>query len=190
MSHLIRSLLALALVAEGAFAQAPALFCFPNTPGVLNCPCNNPPVPGGGEGCNNFGGHTGGAVLHVFGNSSISNDTLYCIAYRENQNVYSLLLESTSANAGGIVYGAGIRCVTVPIHRMYGRSGFRLSSAQQIVSWGYGMGDPPLSVDIGATAGLTTYFQTWYRDTHAVGHCSDPSATFNITNAAAVIWTP
>jgi hypothetical protein len=190
MSPLIRSMLALALLAEGAFAQAPTLFCFPNTAGVLNCPCNNPPIPGGAQGCNNFSGHTGGAVLHVFGNSSISNDTLYCIAYNENPNVYSNLLESTTANSGGLVYGAGIRCVTVPLRRVYGRLGYRQTTSLEIVSWGYGFGDPPLSVDIGATAGLTTYFQAWYRDQQAASHCSDPSATFNITNAAAVVWTP
>src|SRR5258705_2226649 len=190
MARWFGSLLALALLTECAFAQGATLFCFPNTPGVLNCPCNNPPVPGGSQGCNNFGNHTGGAVLHVFGNASIANDTLYCIAYNENQYVYSHLLESTNAVGGGIVYGAGIRCIASPIRRVYDRLGFRQTTALEMVSWGHGYGDPPLSVDIGAMAGQTTHFQAWHPHQHASAHCQDPTPTFNITNAAAVTWTP
>jgi len=191
MSHFIRSLVALAIVTGTVSAQGPTTFCFPNTQGVMNCPCNNPPLNPGQQGCDNFAfgtTGTGGATLMGFGNTSMANDTLTLSVFGENSGVFTLLLESTNANNSGLVYGAAIRCITAPIHRVYGLSGFRQNTNGQ-ASWGAGAGDPPMHADIGAFAGLTTFFQAWYRDPNAINHCSAP-ATFNASNAVVVFWNP
>jgi len=192
MSHLIRSALALAVLAECLPAQAPTNFCFPNSPGVINCPCNNPPLNPGQQGCDNYNfpqSGTGGAFLQGSGSTSVANDTLTIQAFNENHQVFSLVLESRNANAGGIIYGAGVRCVTAPIHRLYGHAGFRQTDHSWNVSWGFGAGDPSISSDIGATAGETTYFQAWYRDPNALNHCPG-TTTFNVSTAVAVFWGP
>jgi hypothetical protein len=191
MSRVIRSVIALAILAECALAQNPSEFCYPNTPGILNCPCNNPPQNPGHYGCNNFGGGsgTGGSSLHGNGTPSLSHDTIDLYAFAENNNVFTILLESVNSNAGGITYGAGIRCVTSPLHRVYGASGFRQNNGGS-AGWGMGFGDPPISIDIGAVPGLTTFFQAWYRDPNALNHCGGMNATFNVTNGVVISWNP
>jgi hypothetical protein len=192
MSNLIRSVIALAILAECASAQIqPVRFCFPDTPGVHICPCNNPPMNPGLSGCNNFGitNGTGGARLDGTGDASVAHDTLYIEAYNENHNVFSLLLESRNAVFGGLVYGAGVRCVTSPIHRVFGHLGYRQCSGPGYVSWGLGT-DPGIGADIGALIGETTYFQAWYRDPNAFVPCQNLGATFNVTNAVSVTWSP
>jgi hypothetical protein len=94
-----------------------------------------------------------------------------------------------NSNAGGITYGAGVRCVTSPLHRVYGHSGFRQNSNGQ-AGWGSGYGDPPISTDFGAFPGLTTFFQAWYRDPNALNHCAGMNSTFNVTNGVVVSWNP
>jgi len=192
MSNLIRSVIALAILAECASAQIqPVQFCFPDTPGVHICPCNNPPANPGHMGCNNFGSlnGTGGAILDGHGTASLQNDTLYFEADNENHNVFSLLLESTNATLSGVVYGAGVRCVTAPIHRVFGHIGYRQADGGGTVYWGL-PADPRISVDIGALSGQTTYFQAWYRDPNAFIPCNVLGATFNVTNAVSVTWSP
>jgi hypothetical protein len=157
----------------------------------MNCPCNNPPLNPGQQGCDNFAfgnNGTGGATLFGAGNSSMANDTLTLSVYGENPGVFTLLLESIHTNNGGVVYGAGIRCVTAPIHRVYGHAGFRQNSNGQ-ANWGFGVGDPSMGADIGAIPGLTTFFQAWYRDPNALNHCPG-SATFNVSTAVVVSWNP
>jgi hypothetical protein len=192
MSNLIRSFIALAILAECASAQIqPVQFCFPDTPGVHICPCNNPPQNPGLAGCNNFGtfNGTGGAALQGNGVASIGSDTLYIEAYNENHNVFSLLLESRNAVFAGVVYGAGVRCVTAPIHRVYGHLGYRQANSSGSVRWGW-PGDTQMNLDIGALIGETTYFQAWYRDPNAFVPCQNLGATFNVTNAVSVTWSP
>jgi hypothetical protein len=191
----LRSLLVLAVLAEWGVAQSTGTpFCFPNTPGVMNCPCNNPPWGPGFMGCNNygdwFGGPTGGAELFGAGRSSISHDTLQFDTSWENPLTYTVLLESINSSPSGTIYGAGICCLSSPIHLVYGHNGIRqIEPLEGSTLWGW-PSDPPISGDIGAMSGQTTCFQALYRDPYAFTYCQNPNSTFNLTNAVSVTWVP
>jgi hypothetical protein len=196
MLHLLRSVLALAILAEWGVAQnAPIPFCFPTVNGVMGCPCGNPPANPGSQGCNNFGDShngntpTGGGILGGHGQASIANDSIRLDASSLNPSTFALLLESRNANLHGIIYGAGIRCVTSPIVRVYGNNDIRQTTSNGDTQWGWN-NDPPLSGAIGALPGDITYFQAWYRDPNAFIYCQNTAVTFNVTNALSITWAP
>jgi hypothetical protein len=190
-------MLALALLAEFVAAQAPPTgFCFPNTPGLAICPCANPPMNVGSEGCNNFGDptngnqSTGGGYFGASGQASIANDTLLLSAYNVNPATFALLLESRNTNATGVPYGAGVRCLASPILRVYGHNDIRLTSHTGGADWGPSAGDPMIHTAIGASVGELTFFQVWYRDPNALTHCPNSNTTFNVTAGLVVTWYP
>jgi hypothetical protein len=196
MLHVLRSTLALAFFAGIAAAQAsPVPFCFPNTPGVANCPCSNPPAQIGQAGCAAFGDGgngnqpTGGASMIFTGQSSISSDNLLLSGVGLNPSTFGMLLESRNTNPAGVLYGAGVRCLLSPIVRVYGSSGLR-GTGGGAASWGPGAGDPPIHTAIGAVVGDVTCFQVYYRDPNAPAHCSNPNSTFNVSSGMIVTWAP
>ena len=80
-------------------------------------------------------------------------------------------------------FGDGLRCIGGNITRLGRETVVGTSS-----SHGAPAGDAPISVSgaIPSTGG-TFLYQVWFRDSEP-GFCTP--ATFNLTNALAVTWTP
>lgn len=143
----------------------------------LGCPCGN--AGGPAAGCGNSA-HASGATLGFSGLASISSDTLTLLA-ADMPNSTSLHFQGTGYDYGGVVFGDGIRCVAGTLQRL-GVKG-NVGGASQYP----GPGDPPISVQgVVPGPGATRYYQTQYRD--AASFCAP--ATFNVTNAVAVLWRP
>jgi hypothetical protein len=163
-------------------------YCFPGVAGTINCPCANPPAIAG-RGCNNFGASTGGAEFSAVGAASLSADTLVFTSNGENPTAFTIFVQGTLSNPGGNIFGAGVRCVTGSLKRLYNGA----ASGGTILR--PGAGDPPVSVRSAALGntilpGDTRYYFAYYRDPQASTPCGNPASTFNSTQAGSVLWGP
>jgi spore coat protein A len=166
-----------------------AAFCLPGAGGVLPCPCSNPPT-AAGKGCNNFGaGPAGSCELTAAGWPSIANDTLVFTSTGENNTSLTLFVQGPTVSATGVVFGAGIRCVTGSLKRLYSGNAVGGTIARP------GAGDPTVharSATLGdpLSPGSLRHYFPYYRDPNAAVPCGDSSSTFNCGNAGTVAWRP
>jgi hypothetical protein len=140
------------------------------------CPCGNGGAPG--SGCANSLFASGGG-LSATGNTQVSADTVV-LTGTSMPNSTCLYFQGTARTFG--LFGDGLRCVGGAVIRL----GFKINAAN---TSSYPVaGDPPISV-AGAipAAGGTRHYQSWYRN-GAAFFCSP--ATFNLTNALSITWTP
>jgi hypothetical protein len=112
----------------------------------------------------------------------VSNDTLQLVASSLTNSVVTVFQGTTTVNDGqGAPFGDGLRCA--------GGTTVRLASKPSVagILQYPGPGDQPISQRGGvpASGGFRTY-QVWYRN--AGSFCT--SATYNLTNAVAVLWLP
>jgi acetyl esterase/lipase len=151
-------------------------FCFGDNSGTA-CPCGNSST--GYVGCNSslaIGGR-----LRASGEPSITADSLVLDgAQMPNSSALYFQGTSTQTEGAGVAFGDGLRCVTGTIVRLGTK--VNLAGASQYPA----AGDAPVSVSGGDAAGVTRYFQVWYRN--PVGFCT--AATFNLTNGVAVTFVP
>jgi hypothetical protein len=140
--------------------------------GGVDCPCSNN-APTGPSGCVNSSGS--GASLTATGSPSVSNDTLVLTATGIPSNHVGYFLFSQSST-GGTVFGDGVRCLGPfqRVHKVDHSSGSDVFPAP---------GSPPISTQLGITAGELTFFQVIYRD--GAGPCHSGS---NATNALSILW--
>jgi hypothetical protein len=155
--------------------------CFPGHLGVTSCPCANPPG-SLGKGCNNSA-LTGGALLTVAGNTTLSADTLTFTQTGELPHAVSIFLQGNADNPAGSAFGNGILCVSGTLKRLY------VHSAAGGVVMAPTSNDLPVhtqSSNKGDTIPpcTTRVYQVYYRD--PAGGCQ----TFNVGNAMRVIWEP
>jgi hypothetical protein len=162
--------------------------CVPGTAAVLACPCGNPQSPALSiRGCNNSSA-TGGATLISSGIASLAADILVFHAIDEKPTASSILLQGNAFNAGGIVFGQGIRCVAGNLKRLYlhtasGGNVTAPSGADAPVSArSAALGDP-------IPAGTTREYLMYYRDPVVLGGCAS-SSTFNATQGQSITWQP
>jgi hypothetical protein len=173
----------------GCLPQSPfTKFCFPGSDGVMNCPCNNPPS-AHGKGCNNFAAMTGGATLDAVGTSGLSTDTVIFTATGENATSFTIFLQGTSPIAAGVAFGAGVRCVSGSLKRLYtgsasGGTISRPSSGQLRVH------DRSAQLGDVIQAGQQRYYLAYYRDPGAAGPCGNITITFNATQSGSLTWAP
>jgi hypothetical protein len=162
-------------------------FCFPGEGGIRACTtCSpaNPPSPHG-RGCDNFGQHTGGAMLTSTGVPSIAGDTIVFTSSFENNTAFSVLLQGTSTT--NVVFGAGVRCVAGNLKRLY------IAPASAGV-FTHPVGADPSVHARSAALGyvihppITLFYQAYYRDPNASSHCG--GATFNSTAGGSLNWVP
>jgi hypothetical protein len=160
-------------------------------PGIIPCPCNNPPA-GGGLGCDNFGvGPAQSGTLDATGTASITADTVTLLATGENGFSSSLFWTGKDPLlSGGIPHAAGVRCVTSTLKRLY----FGVTNSLGAISRP-GTGDPSVSARTAAlgspiVAGETRHYFTVYRDPFASGPCGSSASTLNLTNAGSILWGP
>jgi len=149
-------------------------FCYGDGTGTA-CPCGNP---GGlGEGCENSSG--AGGVLAAGGSASVGADDLTFAAANLPANGAALLISGTGqANAGsGVVLGDGLLCVGGTVRRLV----VAFPGVGGNANWG-----PGLVAMGGWSAGVTQYFQCWYRDASG----SPCASGFNLTNGVSVSFVP
>jgi hypothetical protein len=158
--------------------------CDPGSGPTVACPCSNPPS-GTGRGCNNSSS-TGGASITGNGTPSVAASTLVFTTAAEKPTALSILMQGTTVNASGIVFGQGIRCVTGSLKRLYTHSavGGSITAPSgtdlDIPTRSANLGDPILP-------GQNRWYMVYYRDSTVLGGCSSFS-TFNDTNTAQVQW--
>jgi hypothetical protein len=144
-----------------------------------NCPCtNNGGFPS--SGCPNSAGQQG-ASLAVGGTNSVSDDNLYLNAGGLPSNATCLFFQGTAPTSTGILLAAGLRCAGGTLIRL----GAKVASGGNAT---YPQGSDLLVSIRGQVPayGGYRYYQTWYRDPH--GTCT--AGTYNLTNAASVLWLP
>ena len=161
---------------------APQGFCSGDGTGTA-CPCANSGTVG--RGCANSL-HPGGASLTATGVASVSLDTLVLSGSGTPNGPGLYFQGTTQLGAGsGTTFGDGLRCVGGTIVRLGA-----VTAASNQSTYPSGIAPPngvPVSVKGFALPGDVRHYQLWYRDSD-VAYCS--SATFNLTNAASVTWSP
>jgi hypothetical protein len=170
-------------------ASPMADFCLPGQNGVISCPCNNPPV-GTGMGCNNFGGWPNDScLLYATGIASLAADSLTFTSTGENSTSLTIFLQGTASISTGVLYGAGVRCVSGILKRLY----------TGVASSGWisrpGVPDPDVHTRSAALGdpigpGQTRYYMTYYRDPAAASPCGHKASTFNDSQAGSLVWSP
>ena len=147
------------------------------------CPCVNFGLPG--HGCENSGS-TGGALLFAAGSASLANDTVHFTSSGEMPTALSVVLQGT-ISIPAVPYGDGLRCASGTLKRLFTHNavGGVLMAPQA--------GDPSVSFRSAAlgdplSAGATRIYQVYYRDPDPT-FCSIPGSTFNVSNAATVLWS-
>lgn len=137
------------------------------------CPCSNPGTIGAG--CANSTGL--GGKLTASGSSSAAAGDLVLHGSQLVPNTPGLYFQGTLLENGGIgaLFGDGLLCASGTIKRLE----VRIASAQ---------GTSNTTVNVasvgGASAGLTRFYQLWYRNTQG----SPCGPQFNTTNAYQVVW--
>lgn len=155
--------------------------------GATSCPTNHAPsgcscstLIGWGGGCANSLGMS--ATLMSGGQASVGQDTLRFTAAYMPAGTAATLFRGSVELTSSAVFGDGFLCLSGSLVRL--GVGFAPSG---VLSWPLA-GDPPLSVSsfVPPSGGVASY-QVLYRDS-APGFCS--SATFNLTSAQRVVWSP
>ncbi|MDZ4774565.1 MAG: hypothetical protein SGI72_15665 [Planctomycetota bacterium] len=158
-------------------------YCFGDGSGATLCPCDPGQAGGVGEGCAHSSGT--GAKLQATGLASVSGDTVALTATNLISSTAILFFQGTlKQNAGnGTAFGDGLLCVSGTITRL----GVKFASGG-IANFGAGVGaDPLLSIQGGIPVnGAVRRYQGWYRD--SASFCT--AATFNLTSALELTWTP
>jgi hypothetical protein len=156
-------------------------FCFGDGSLTTACPCGNfGPV---GRGCSNSLGQ--GALLNAVG---ITNpDTMTLTSSGELPSVLSIFLQGDQENAGGAVFGDGVRCVSGVLKRLY------IKNASNGTVTAPEPGDPSISdrsAVLGDTIqpGTTRVYQVYYRDPDT-GFCPNPPGnSWNVSGGVRIVW--
>jgi hypothetical protein len=165
--------------------------CFPGGGGIIPCPCGQPANPVGG--CANHGaGATTGAVLNASGIASLAADTIVLETsnHRPGALVTNVFFTGSGAlSLTGIPNGAGVRCVTTALKRLY--TGLAVGGVLSKP----GPGDSSVSVRsaqlaVPIAAGQTRHYFNLYRDPAAAGPCGNTASTVNATNTGSITWAP
>lgn len=154
------------------------LVCFGDGTGAP-CPCGNTSPVGANAGCRSSLGVGGRVVAN--GQASLAFDTLV-LSGSQMPSSSALYFQGTFAlNAGaGAVFGDGLRCAGGAILRLA-----TLLNAAGVSSYPTA-GAPSISVRGQVLAPSSRWYQVWYRN--AAPFCT--AATFNLTNAVRIDWTP
>ena len=158
--------------------------------GIIACPCANPPA-GGGLGCDKFGaGPAASGTLTSAGAESVTLDGVTLIASGENNAALTVFFTGAGAlSATGVPHGAGVRCVTVSLKRLYSGNAALGAITRP------GAGDPSVtakSAAVGApiVLGNTRHYFCVYRDPGAAVPCANTASVINDTNSLSITWGP
>jgi hypothetical protein len=157
-------------------------FCFGDGAPIA-CACGNNGMPG--NGCANSA-NLAGANLAASGTASLGGDTVVLTATGMTIGSPCIFLQG-QAQIPAVAFGDGMRCINVMLLRLNLK--FNVGGT---ASYPVGI-EPAVSVQSAALGdviapGTTRFYQTYYRDP-AIFACPAP-ATFNVTNAQAIVWMP
>jgi hypothetical protein len=122
--------------------------------------------------------------------ASLSADTVVLSASGENNSSLTVFFAgSGTIHPTGIVHGAGVRCVTTNLKRLYVGAASGGAIARP------GPGDPSVSarsatLGVPISAGEVRHYFNIYRDPLAAGPCGNTGSTVNTTNSLSVQWAP
>lgn len=142
------------------------------------CPCGNNSPPAFGAGCSHSV-FSSGARLRAQGLPRITQDLVTLRADSLPPGTSGLFFQGTPTNA--VAFGDGLRCVSGPITRI----GVAFADASFVATYPNASTPIPLSVAGQCSAGQTSSYQFWYRDTNTT-FCT--AATFNLTNSTVFTW--
>jgi len=128
-------------------------------------------------------------LLQGTGIASLANDTVIFQASGENASSLTVFFQGSGTITSGVPHGAGIRCVTTGLKRLYTGAASAGAIARPAA------GDPSVSVRsaaVGASIspGNTRHYFNLYRDPLAAGPCGNTTSTVNLTNSISGTWTP
>jgi len=158
------------------YTYAPRItsLCFGDGSGAA-CPCDNEST--APTGCLNSFGF--GSLLSATGGAFVGSDTLQLSATVPGSNT-TLFFQGTAAVGGGSgeLFGDGLHCA--------GGTTIELISLSAIsgVAEFPRTGDPLVSEAGSVSAGVTRYYQAWYRN--SASFCTE--STWNLSNALQVVW--
>ncbi len=141
----------------------------------VDCPCDNTVPNGTVAGCKNGSGQ--GASLVPTGSPSVSADTLVLTASGTPAGSTGFFIAGHAQQRTSSAFYDGMLCIQGPYTHV---SKVAHSASQDSIP---APSTPPLSQQLGATAGDMMFFQYVYRD--AGGPCGNHA---NATNAVLVIW--
>jgi hypothetical protein len=150
-----------------AYCAFPALaFCFGTD---AACPCGNGGAPD--SGCDNAQA-TGGVRLLATGDPTLNDVVLHGSGFPATSTPAALVIRSPLAESQPVVFGDGLRCVSLPGLVRFGATSAAGGASVHPISHGAGPGQ--------------FVYQLWYRSTPAA-FC-DAAAAFNTSNALAIAW--
>ncbi|MCY2959573.1 MAG: hypothetical protein NTY35_05345 [Planctomycetota bacterium] len=147
----------------------------------ITCPCangNNGSL--GLSGCANSVNQAG-ARMDVSGLWNVSQDTAALYVQGLPGTSTCLFFQGTGQTLNGSFFGDGLRCATGSIVRLGTKT-----AAGGIASYGYPADIPIHTKGLLSVVGGWRYYQCWYRNSAA--YCT--ASTFNLSNAAALLWSP
>jgi len=155
-------------------------YCFGDGSGAP-CPCGNDNDGSVADaGCAN-GQYASGARLYAGGSASLANDTLVLYGEFTEHNQFGLYFQADNDLSPGTAWGDGLRCAGGNLKRL----GTRISNASGSSDTS-GFAYTISSKAGNTTAGVTKYYQLWYRNPLA----SPCSNDFNTSNGLAIVWQP
>ena len=174
---------------EGWFLQLPGLdpliyVCDPGVGVTIACPCSNP-ASGSSRGCDNSAA-TGGARLKSTGTALLVNDTLVLTTEDQRPTGTTIILQGTTVDPTGTVFGQGLRCASGTLKRLYVKTAVGGSvTAPEISDFTVSQRSAALGDTI--FPGTVRAYLAYYRDPIVLGGCPS-SSTFNATNTGTVTW--
>lgn len=145
---------------------------------ATDCPCANRGL--AGHGCANSV-EPDGARLASSGTTEPDALVLTASGVPASTSPSVVVFQGDALEADGVVFGDGVRCASGTLVRLG-----VVAAPGGLASWP-GAGNPSVSARGGVApgSGEQRWYQAYYRNA-AAGFC--PPATFNVTNALAVLW--
>ena len=163
-------------------ASVGANFCAGDGSLTTGCPCGN--FGTHGQGCSNSV-NSAGALLT--GAGLTNPDTAVFNVQGLPATATAVWLQSNANNAGGALYGDGLRCTSGLVLRLY----TKIASNGTATAPGFTDGGVRwMSGQLGdfIANGSTRYYQVYYRDANS-GFCPAPTGgNWNVSNGLVVAW--
>jgi subtilisin family serine protease len=146
---------------------------------TTTCPCANPGSPGAG--CANSSATAGARLL---AGGTTTPDTVVFTTVGEPWNALSIVMQGKLNAPGGLVFGAGVRCVNGNLLRLFSHNaaGDGLSAPHggdlSVSARSAALGDP-------LSSGMRRYYAVYYREP-STSFC--PGAIFNVSNGFQIAW--